>query len=153
MARGRPVEIERKWLAESRPAEVTGRTGTRIEQGYLTSERDGPEVRIRRRAARCSLTVKGAGDLARTEVELPLSVREFDTLWPLTQGRRVLKTRVVCPLAHGLVAEIDDFEDRKLVLVEVEFTSEQQARAFVAPSWFGRDVTDDPAYKNRNLAS
>jgi adenylate cyclase len=147
------VEIERKWLARSRPAEVTGRTGTRIEQGYLTSERGGPEVRIRRRAGRCSLTVKGAGDLARTEVELPLSVHEFDTLWPLTQGRRVLKTRVERPLAHGLVAEIDAFEDRKLVLVEVEFTSEQQARAFVAPSWFGRDVTDDPAYKNRNLAS
>ena len=57
------------------------------------------------------------------------------------------------PAGDGLVAEIDDFEDRKLVLVEVEFTSEQQARAFVAPWWFGRDVTDDPAYKNRNLAS
>jgi adenylate cyclase len=147
------VEIERKWLAESRPGDVIGRTGTRIEQGYLTSQRDGPEVRIRRRAARCSLTVKGTGNLARTEVELPLSMREFEALWPLTEGRRVLKKRVVCPLAHGLVAEIDEFEDRKLVLVEVEFTSEQQAQAFVAPSWFGRDVTDDPGYKNRNLAS
>ena len=147
------MEIERKWLAEKRPSELIGRTGTRIEQGYLTSERNGPEVRIRRRAGRCSLTVKGTGDLARTEVELPLSARQFETLWPLTQGRRVLKTRVVCPLAHGLVAEIDEFEDRELVLVEVEFTSEQQAHAFVAPSWFRRDVTDDPAYKNRNLAS
>ena len=59
VARARPVEVERKWLAESRPAEADWRTGTRIEQGYLTSERDGPEVRIRRRAGRCSLTVKG----------------------------------------------------------------------------------------------
>ncbi len=25
-------------------------------------------------------------------------------------------------------------------------------QAFVAPYWFGREVTDDPAYKNQRLA-
>jgi CYTH domain-containing protein len=39
------------------------------------------------------------------------------------------------------------------VLVEVEFARAEQARAFVAPAWFGRDVSEDPAYKNRILAS
>jgi adenylate cyclase len=146
------VEIERKWLAGTLPTGVAERDGTRIEQGYLTSERDGPEVRVRRRGDRCTLTVKGAGDLARTEIELPLSRHEFDALWQLTEGRRVIKTRVVHPLADGLVAEIDTFEDRTLTLVEAEFASVAQAREFVPPEWFGLDVTDDAAYKNRNLA-
>jgi adenylate cyclase len=146
------VEIERKWLAGALPVEVAERQGTTIEQGYLTSGRDGPEVRVRRRGDRCTLTVKGAGDLARTEVELPLSAPEFEALWPLTEGRRVVKTRVVHPLANALVAEVDRFEDRTLVLVEVEFARVEQAREFVPPEWFGRDVTGEAAYRNRNLA-
>jgi adenylate cyclase len=146
------VEIERKWLAEALPAEAARTPGARIEQGYLTSERDGPEVRVRRHGDRCTLTVKGAGGLARTEVELSLSEDEFAALWPLTAGRRVVKTRVVHPLRDDLVAELDTFEDRVLVLVEVEFSSVEQACDFVPPAWFGRDVTDDPAYKNRHLA-
>ncbi len=147
------MEIERKWLAKALPAEVAQGERTRIEQGYLTSGRDGPEVRIRRRESRCTLTVKAAGDLARTEVELPLARAEFDALWPLTDGRRLVKTRVTHPLTCELLAEIDMFEDRALVLVEVEFASIERAREFVAPDWFGREVTDGPAYKNRNLAA
>ena len=146
------MEIEPKWLAGALPDEVAHGAGTRIEQGYLTAGADGPEVRIRRRDGDSSLTVKGAGDLARTEVELPLSEQEFGTLWPLTQRRRVLKRRVVHPLPSGLLADIDVLEDRPLVLIEVEFPSVEQADAFVAPGWFGREVTEDPAYKNRNLA-
>ena len=146
------MEIERKWVAEAVPAAARERAGTRIEQAYLTSERDGPEVRIRRRDGQCTLTVKSAGTLERTEVELAISSTDFDALWPLTDGRRLLKTRVEFPLSRDLVAEVDTFNDRALILVEVEFASGEQAREFVPPEWFGRDVTDDPAYKNRNLA-
>lgn len=147
------MEIERKWLAGALPADFERLAGTRIEQGYLTSTADGAEVRIRHRGDARLLTVKGGAGLARTEVELPLSADQFEALWPLTEGRRVLKIRTVYPLADELAAEVDVFADRTLVLVEVEFTNAAQARAFVAPDWFGRDVTDDPAYKNRNLAS
>lgn len=146
------MEIERKWLAGPLPDDVADRAGARIEQGYLTTGADGPEVRIRRRGGDSSLTVKGAGDLARTEVELPLSDERFEALWPLTEGRRVLKTRILAPLADGLTAEVDVYEDRALVVVEAEFKSVEEAREFAAPVWFGREVTDDPAYKNRNLA-
>jgi adenylate cyclase len=146
------MEIERKWVAEAVPAGVCERTGTRIEQAYLTSERDGPEVRIRRRDGHCTLTVKSAGTLERTEVELAISGTDFAALWPLTNGRRLVKTRVEYPLSSDLVAEVDTFDDRALILVEVEFASGEQAREFVPPGWFGQDVTDDPAYKNRNLA-
>lgn len=146
------MEIERKWLVTDVPAEVSERAGTRIEQAYLTSQRDGPEVRIRRRDGHCTLTVKSIGNLERTEVELAISDTDFNELWPLTDGRRLVKTRVGYPLSRDLLAEVDTFDDRALILVEVEFASGEEAREFVPPGWFGRDVTDDPAYKNRNLA-
>jgi CYTH domain-containing protein len=91
------MEIERKWVAEAVPAWVCERTGTRIEQAYLTSERDGPEARIRRRDGHCTLTVKSAGTLERTEVQLAISGTDFDALRPLTNGRQLVKTRVELP--------------------------------------------------------
>ena len=35
---------------------------------------------------------------------------------------------------------------------EIEFPDEASARAFVAPDWLGRDVTEDSRYGNRVLA-
>ena len=46
------VEFERKSLAGALPGEVTEREER--DQGYSTSDSDGPEVRIRRRGDRCT---------------------------------------------------------------------------------------------------
>ena len=40
-----------------------------------------------------------------------------------------------------------------LMLVEVEFETEEQANAFVPPEWFGKDVTFSGEYQNSRLAS
>lgn len=40
-----------------------------------------------------------------------------------------------------------------LVVAEVEFLSEEESEKFIAPDWFGADVTDDKKYKNKNLAT
>ena len=39
-----------------------------------------------------------------------------------------------------------------LIVAEVEFDDPWGATAFIAPYWFGREVTDDPAYRNQRLA-
>jgi CYTH domain-containing protein len=36
--------------------------------------------------------------------------------------------------------------------LEVEFASEEDARAWTPPVWAGRDVTGDKAYANQTLA-
>jgi CYTH domain-containing protein len=53
-----------------------------------------------------------------------------------------------------LVAEIDIFEGKNegLLLIETEFQDGLQAPSFLPPSWFGVDVTGNPAYKNTLLA-
>jgi CYTH domain-containing protein len=39
-----------------------------------------------------------------------------------------------------------------LVRDEVEFEDLDDARAFVPPPWFGRELTDDVRYSNQRLA-
>jgi len=39
-----------------------------------------------------------------------------------------------------------------LYTAEVEFKSEDISTAFTAPDWFGKEVTEDPGYKNKSLA-
>jgi CYTH domain-containing protein/CHAD domain-containing protein len=146
-------EIERKFVLEAMPAEVAGAPGTAIEQGYLAVDGDA-EVRLRREGERRRLTVKRGHGESRGEIEVELASDPFDDLWPLTAGRRLRKTRHRVPLGEGLVAEVDRYEGELegLVVAEVEFPSEEAARRFRPPPWFGREATGDPAFANQNLA-
>jgi len=38
------------------------------------------------------------------------------------------------------------------MLAEVEFSSVEEAEAFIPPSWFGRDVTFSGEYQNSRLS-
>lgn len=152
------MELERKWLVERIPPEVEAVTGDSIAQGYLAIEADGAEVRVRRRATRCSLTVKRGRGLAREEREVEISADQFEVLWPATEGRRIEKTRRVIDtgdLPEGTAIEVDEYSGALsgLRVAEVEFPDESSARAFQAPAWFGREVTEEDAYKNRHLAT
>ena len=99
------------------------------------------------------LTVKGGSGRTRTEVDLPLDRLQFEALWRLTDDRRIEKTRRRVEL-DGHVVEVDSYagELAGLIVAEIEFSDEAAADAFVAPPWFGREVTDDPRYRNAALA-
>ena len=145
------VEIERKWLIDGAvPADVLALEPEMIEQGYLVIGSDGSEVRLRRKSARPVLTVKSAGTLSRSETEIDLSEDQYLALWPATEGRRVVKRRR--RLDSGIEVDIYEGELAGLSVAEVEFDSENDAAAFVAPDWFGAEVTEDQAYKNQQLA-
>jgi adenylate cyclase len=143
------VEIERKFLVEHLPDEVGQATSRRIDQGYVALD-EGAEVRLRRYGGELWLTVKGSGGLARVEEELQLDPEQFESLWPLTEGRRLEKTRHVLP--GGIELDVYEGTLEGLVVAEVEFASEDESAAFEPPEWFGAEVTEDPRYKNRALA-
>jgi adenylate cyclase len=148
-------EIERKFLVRELPAEIERRPPTDIRQGYVAIEPDGTEVRVRRRGDRAELTVKRGSGRTRAEHEVELDDDAFARLWPLTEGRRIEKTRYVLPLDPGLTLELDVYAGglAGLATAEVEFASEADADAFDPPEWLGREVTDDPRYKNQSLAT
>jgi adenylate cyclase len=146
------VEIERKFLVARAPEPLP--PGDRLEQGYLAVAPDGTEVRIRRRAGRSTLTVKSGPAHVRVEEELEIDDRRFEALWPLTEGRRIAKTRHLVPLGDDLTAELDVYAEGLdgLLVAEVEFGSEQAGAAFAPPDWLGTEVTGDARYANQSLA-
>lgn len=146
------MEIERKWVLDAAPSGHDQHPSQRFEQGYLAIDPAGAEVRVRRKDGATSvMTVKTGIGLVRGEEEWEIA--NFDALWPLTAGRQVRKTRFFIPL-DAFTVELDVYEGDLdgLVTAEVEFPDEASARAFVAPAWLGRDVTDDKRYGNRVLA-
>lgn len=149
-----PQEIERKWLVSEIP-DVAAARRCEIVQGYLALMEDGSEVRVRRSGHSFWQTVKSAGDLARDEIEIPLTLEQFEVLWPHTQGRRIDKIRYEIGLEHGAIAHLDLYNGSLsgFAVVEVEFSSRIEAQRFTPPSWFGREVTQEPGYKNKNLAT
>jgi adenylate cyclase len=145
------MEVERKFRLR-RPPELSGADADPIEQGYLAIGADG-EVRLRRKGERTLLTVKRGAGLSRGEAEVEVSREQFDALWPLTEGRRLRKRRHVIP-HDGLEIEVDVFEEELegLIIAEVEFDSEEQARSFEPPAWLGDEVTGEERFLNESLA-
>jgi CYTH domain-containing protein len=146
------MEVERKFLV-SAPPDLGGSGADEIEQGYLAIGSDG-EVRVRRKGDRLMLTAKRGSGLSRQEAEIELDRRSFDELWSLTEGRRLRKRRHVIP--HGdLRVEVDVYEGdlEGLMVAEIEFPSEEEAKAFEPPGWLGEEVTGDHRYLNETLAT
>jgi adenylate cyclase len=149
------MEIERKFLV-AEPPELDGVEHAEIEQGYLALAEGtgGAEVRLRRKSDDLSLTIKGGTGRTRSEEEIALDRERFDSLWPLTEGRRVTKTRHVIPYGEREI-ELDLYRDELdgLEIAEVEFPDEGTADAFEAPEWLGQEVTADERYLNATLAT
>jgi CYTH domain-containing protein len=148
------TEVERKWVVSQAPAHALDAPAELIEQGYLTIGADGAETRLRRRGDRCSLTVKSGSGMVRAEHEVELTPDQFLALWPATEGLRLVKRRHVLHGEDGATIELDVYEGSLsgLQVVEVEFDDPRAAESFSAPDWFGREVTDDPGYRNQRLA-
>ena len=145
------MEIERKFLVKKLPENLECFEQKRISQGYMCTN---PVVRIRRSNDEYFLTYKGRGKMVREEHEFPLTAEAFEHMLPKIDGILIDKVRYLIPLADGHVAELDIFQGvlEPLRLVEVEFASVEEAERFVAPDWFGEDVTNSKEYHNSNLS-
>lgn len=169
-------EIERKWMLASAgavPSFVYDHPSHEIVQGYLCID---PVVRVRRDADEYYLTYKGRGAVEREEYNLPLTGEACERLLAKCDGIIIRKTRYYVPLdecaeASGrnaasaesrstagrdaaYMAEVDIFSGyyEGRVYVEVEFETAEAAAAFVAPAWFGEEVTGLPGFSNAALA-
>jgi adenylate cyclase len=146
------MEVERKFLV-SDPPDLDGTESDEIEQGYLAVGADG-EVRLRRKGEKLLLTAKRGSGLSRQEAEVEIDPGSFDELWALTEGRRLRKRRHV--VSHSdLEVEVDVYEGdlAGLVVAEIEFRSEEEAKAFDPPGWLAEEVTGDSRYLNETLAT
>ena len=145
------MEIEKKYLLKNLP-DFAACQFHKIEQAYLCTD---PVVRVRREDETYYMTYKVRGMLVREEYNLPLNKEAYEHLKEKADGNVIGKTRYLVPLdENGLIAEVDVFDApfAPLIMAEVEFESEEQANGFVAPEWFGEDVTFDGRYHNSYMS-
>ena len=147
------MEIERKFLIKQIPEGCTSFPCRQIEQAYLNTD---PVVRVRRDNDDYYLTYKGKGLLSREEYNLPLNKEAYEHLLAKADGIILTKKRYMIPVPGNdhLTIELDVFEGHYdgLILAEVEFASEEEAKAFNPPAWFGEDVTFYGEYHNSRLS-
>lgn len=142
-------EIEKKFLLTALPVGLDN--GEKIIQAYLLM--GDPEVRIRNRAGKCSLTKKAGTGFVREETEIEISPEMFNILLETTEYR-LEKIRYKFP-HEGLVWEIDQYLGKlNLFTAEVELPSMETEVKF--PNNIRQvlldDVTLNPKYKNQYLA-
>ncbi len=144
------MEIERKFLIKEIPNNLESFPCRHLEQGYLSTN---PVVRIRKDNDRYELTYKGSGQMIREEYNLPLTASAYEHLREKIDGRLITKTRYLIPY-NKYTIELDVFEGdlAPLILAEVEFPSEEDAKTFTAPDWFAEDVTFSKLYHNSYLS-
>jgi CHAD domain-containing protein/CYTH domain-containing protein len=150
-----PVEVGRRFLLRQMPPAVKVSPALDIELGWLPGVRISEKVRRVTESGHELLfrTINAGVGSGRLEVEEEVTLPVFDHLWPLTQGRRVLKRRH--KVRHrGLTWEIDDFADRELVLAEVDVPLEDSP--VEPPEWLKpyvvREVTGEDEFSNLQLA-
>ena len=148
------MEIEKKFIPATLPKDFDKfeYKHLELEQAYLNTS---PVVRIRKEDDSYYLTYKGGGMMAREEYNLPLNKKSYYHLLEKADGNVISKTRYIIPINDGkLTAELDVFHGKfqGLLLVEVEFSSVEEADAFQKPDWFGDEVTYDRHYHNSYLS-
>lgn len=145
------MEIERKFLVRNLPEPLDQYPCQKIEQAYLCTD---PVVRIRRQDDTYILTYKSKGFLSREEYNLPLTKEAYLHLREKADGIILTKERYLIPIEGSLKIELDIFHEpyENLLLAEVEFPSEEAAKNYHPPMWFGEEVTYSSKYQNSTLS-
>ena len=159
-------EIERKFIMMGFPEEILTEEAYKsyrlelvreveIEQGYISVE---PEVRlhgakdIRTGKENWRLTIKGDGTLSRQEIITDVS-KEF-----YTEAKGMLPARMIEKLYRKYrfgqyeleVCHVDPGTENEFYYGEIEFTSEEEARAFEPPHFLSMEVTYDESCKMKS---
>lgn len=156
------LEIERKFFVTEFPQSLIASgaltlSGVKvIEQTYLALT-ETEEIRVRR--LECSNTgttsythtYKRGHGLTREETEYDISEEIYRQLLEGSGRKPLIKTRTKVLDASGRLFEIDEYHQYKLMTVEAEFASEEEALAFTAPPWFGVEVGSEEEYRNKSL--
>lgn len=144
------IEIERKFVVISDAWRSSVISSRRIRQGYIV--RTGAlSVRIRTANGDAFLTLKNRiAGIAREEFEYSIPLDDATSLFSHCEQPTIDKTRhTVNHLGREWV--VDEFEGVRagLVLAECELAAVDEP--ITLPDWAGKEVTDDPAYRNEAL--
>ncbi len=145
------MEIERKFKLNEFPA-LPETAWLDQYQGYLATD---PEVRIRRTVNHTAQTesyilcIKSVGDLVRHEVETALTQAQFEELATMLDYPLIHKELHAYLLPDGHILECSRVDDGAFSYAEVEFATEEEAKAWTPPDFLGREMTYERGFKMR----
>lgn len=149
------LEIERKFLVSGFPTDLELLREVEIEQGYVSIE---PEVRIHRAVDHSNgktdyrMTLKGNGDLTRTEIKTDIAEKFYYDAVKLLGKPMIQKDYRAYRLGDFIleVCHVDEGLESEFWYAEIEFSSEEEAKGFVPMEYLGEEITYDDRYKMKN---
>jgi len=152
-------EIERKFLVDrTLIPDITKYPSVKIQQGYLSSNYDLLEVRVRSEEIDSNmeyyLILKDSGTKIRNEICYKITKEEFEISIQLCGNKVIKKTRYKIPYSkdNSKILELDIYQDIDLIVCEYEGESEIDVDSLIPEDWFIKDITEDTKYKNFNIA-
>lgn len=152
-----PIEHERRFVPDLSclPFDYSISPVSLIIQGYLE---DGLRTRIRDEYDYCTekhtytKTRKSGGGISRPEYEQKINKEQFEKTWK--EVRILLRKLRYFVVYDGINIQFNVFLEKltDYFQIEIEFDSNEEAIAFVPPSWLGREVTDNSEHGNYHLA-
>lgn len=146
------MEIERKYLVTDKNKinelmEQYGENKKSIVQDYIYSD---IFTAIRKRKIQKSGDIKyiytvktcRSGYYSVNEIEKEITKEQYDLLGKDENRITIEKDRYFIPYLEGLTIELDVFHGvyEGIVFAEIEFSSEEQAKAIQVPDWFNKEI-------------
>lgn len=148
MTENQELELEYTFLASKLPDEIEGVQPKRLVDIYIPDFGDNhAHLRLRQKGENLEITKKvlvNANDTStQIEATIQLDSDEFEALSIVSQ-KRVVKDRYFVTIG-GFPAEVDVFREKLegLVLIDFEFSSEDERAEFVKPDVCLADVTQE----------
>jgi CYTH domain-containing protein len=144
------MEIERKFWITRFPTAYPELVHLETEQGYLAHRPVTVRIRSSKnmKTGECTyiLCIKSQGTLSRHEVETPLEPEQFQELAGLLDRPMVHKDYHAYRLPDGHILECSVVDHGAFSYAEVEFATEEEAKAWQPLDFFGPELTYDSRF-------
>lgn len=156
-------EIERKFILTNKDfgtLDLKDSKHTEIIQGWYRPAKNEKKLRLRKEVdlktgeVKYTRTLKERTSqdmLERDESEEVISEEEFLKFFGECKDF-IVKERYYYEDKDAGMLEIDVFRNRDLIIVEKESKTREDAKKFQPLPWFGKEVTRDPKYTNKNMS-
>ncbi|MBN1263127.1 MAG: hypothetical protein JW991_02100 [Candidatus Pacebacteria bacterium] len=142
-------EIERKFLIKKMP-DLSGFEPVAYERYYLYRN-STCELRVQKKGSKYEIERKEmVNPLTAKKTKLTISKGEFERLKKIG-GKAILREGFFLSSDPDISIKIYHGRHEGLKKVEVEFKSEEEAKAFKVPDWFGEEITDSIVSRDSKL--
>lgn len=145
-------EIEYKFLVSTRDYQK-GLRPLHVIQAYILIEKDAHlRVRIEDGKRAYFSLKKHISGISRWEYEYDIPVTEAREIIQNFAGDRIVEKQRYFPVYAGKRWDVDEYSGANSGLITAEIELESENEHFEKPPWLGKDVSNNPAYLNINLA-